>query len=430
VQSVWTSSVGKGLALAGACAIALVAQIAAANAVVLGLACGFEGRDHELCKQAADLWARRTGNTVLTYPVPDDMTERLDLFTAVLAADAPKFDVINVQVTWAGALADELLSLDSYLPYAAYGQSETMIRQLTVDGALKGLPFYQEMGGLYYRSDLLEKYGIEVPETWAALEDAARTIQDGERAEGNQRFWGYLFQGENGEELGANATEWMVSHRGKPIVGEDGVVLNHPRYVEALEMAAGWVGMISPPEVLSFDEEDARGVFQQGNAAFMRNLPYVYPLLESPISAVSGKVGATFMPGAYGNPPVSLLDGWALAVADRSQHPVEASFLADLLTSVAQQRSRALEADFFPSQVVLFSDTEVSERFPMVDTYELIEANIRMRPSRLVGRGYAESADLFREAVHSVLSGDQDAASAMAEAEMRIKQILSNASQP
>jgi len=162
----------------------------------------------------------------------------------------------------------------------------------------------------------------------------------------------------------------------------------------------------------------------------MRNLPYVYPLLESPISAVSGKVGATFMPGAYGNPPVSLLDGWALAVADRSQHPVEASFLADFLTSVAQQRSRALEADFFPSQVVLFSDTEVSERFPMVDTYELIEANIRMRPSRLVGRGYAESADLFREAVHSVLSGDQDAASAMAEAEMRIKQILSNASQP
>lgn len=421
---------GRKLLLIGACATLWAAQTVAAQAVVLGLACGFEGRDYELCKEAADTWATRTGNTVLTYPVPDEMTDRLALFSAVLAEDAPKFDVINVQVTWAAALADELLSLDTYLPYAAYGQSEAMIRQLTVDGELKGLPFYQEMGGLYYRADLLDKYGIEVPETWAELEAAARTIQDGERAEGNGRFWGYLFQGAIGEELGANATEWMVSHRGKPIVGADGVVLDDPRYLEALEMAAGWIGTISPREVLSFDEEDARGVFQQGNAAFMRNMPYVYPLLESPISAVSGKVGATFMPGAHGNPPVSLLDGWALAVAAGSQYPVEASFLADHLTSVAQQRSRALQADFFPSQVVLFSDNEVSDHFPMVDTYELIEANIRMRPSRLVGRGYAESADVFREAIHAVLSGDRDAASAMKDAQAQIMQILSNSPQP
>ena len=425
-----TFGIGRSLLLAGAVAAAWAVQGVPANAVVLGLACGFEGRDYELCKDAAEIWAARTGNTVLTYPIPDDLAERLALFSAVLSEDVPKFDVISAEVTSAAALADDLLSLGDYLPYAAYGQSETMIRQLTIGGELKGLPFYQEMGGLYYRTDLLEKYGVEVPESWGELEAAARLIQDGERAEGNDAFWGYLFQGGLGEALAANATEWMVSHSGEPIVGSRGVDLTDPRYIEGLQMAAGWVGTISPPEVLSFDEEAARALFQRGNAAFMRNLPYAFPLLESPISAVSGKVGAAFMPSAHDNPPVSLLEGWSMVVARGSPHPAEAAFLADFLTSVAQQRMRALEADFFPSQVVLFSDTEVSTHFPLVDTYELIEANIRMRPAHLIGKGYAEGSKVFQEAVHAVLRGDGDAATVMAEAQTQIREILVKARQP
>lgn len=414
-----------------ATAVSLAVPLTYSQAAVLGLACGFEGKDHDLCKDAAEQWAARTGHTVLTYPVPDDPAERLALFGTVLSQDGPKFDVIEMDVTWAAALATDLLSLESHLSDAFAGQSELMVHQLTIDGHLKGMPFHGQLAGLYYRDDLLKKYDLDVPETWEELRAAARTIQDGERAAGNADFWGYIFQGGMGESLTANAVEWLVSHRGAAMLNADGsVTFDNPDYVEALENAAGWIGTISPPDVLSFDEEDTRAMFQIGNAAFMRNLPYVYTLLNSPISPVVGNVGAAFMPAAHGNPPAAMLDGWALVIAERTSDPVAAASLVRHLTSTAEQRRRALEANFYPSRVLLFSDREVRSNFPIVEDFEAVEGNIRMRPPSLIGKGYAEGSVAFQRAVQTVLRGERDAAGALRDAQVEITEILTNARNP
>lgn len=409
-----------------AIAAVLAFQTISSQAGVLGLACGLPGKDHEVCRDAAERWAAETGNVVLTYPIPEDMSERLELYSAVLSEDGPKFDVIEMDVTWAPALADELLALDDYLSDAAFGQAQLMLDQLVIGDELKGIPFHGQLAALYYRSDLIEKYGIPVPETWDELEAAARAIQEGERAEGNGEFWGYVFQGAPGESLTANATEWFVSHSGRPMVDEDGnVSLDEPDHVEALEAAADWIGTIAPPDVLTFDEEGARAMFQIGNAAFMRNLSYAYPLLNSPISRVSGKVGVAFMPSANGNPPAALLDGWALAVAKRSTDPESATSLVRHLTSVAAQRRRALEAGFPPAYILLYSDAEVRDQFPIAEDFEAIAGNIRMRPSTLIGKGYAEGSRALQLAVQAVLRGERDAATALRDVEAEISAILS-----
>ncbi len=91
------------------------------------------------------------------------------------------------------------------------------------------MPWYTDAGLLYYRSDLLEKYGFEnPPETWAELEEQAQAIQDGESAD-NPSFRGFVWQGNAYEGLTCDALEWQYSNGGGRIIEPDGTVtVNNP----------------------------------------------------------------------------------------------------------------------------------------------------------------------------------------------------------
>ncbi|MEZ4729369.1 MAG: extracellular solute-binding protein [Caldilineaceae bacterium] len=183
-----------------------------------------------------------------------------------------------IDVIWPGILAEHLIDLAPYVENPdAYFQR--IMQNNTVDGALVGIPWFTDAGLLYYRTDLLEKYGYSAPPaTWAELEEMATTIQEGERAS-NPDFWGFVWQGNAYEGLTCDALEWQVSNGGGEIVEADGTIsINNEYAAAAFDRAAGWVNTISPPGVVGYQEEDARGVWQAGNAAFMRNWPYAYSL--------------------------------------------------------------------------------------------------------------------------------------------------------
>ena len=48
-----------------------------------------------------------------------------------------------------------------------------------MDGKLVAMPFFTDAPALYYRKDLLEKYGAEVPKTWDELTATAQKVMDG-----------------------------------------------------------------------------------------------------------------------------------------------------------------------------------------------------------------------------------------------------------
>lgn len=195
--------------------------------------------------------------TVDRVPGDANVQNLLAVYLTAFEQQSSDFDVIRVDVIWPGLLAEHLLDMneyvsqeqvDSYLP--------ALIQNDTVDGRLVALPLRIGFGMLYYRTDLLEKYGFDAPPaTWEELESMAQTIQDGERADGNDEFWGFVFQGNSYEGLTTNALEWQVSNGGGSIVSPEGEVeVFNDATIAAFERAASWVGTISPPGVTGYQE--------------------------------------------------------------------------------------------------------------------------------------------------------------------------------
>ena len=53
---------------------------------------------------------------------------------------------------------------------------------MTVDGATYGIPYYSHAQVMWYRTDLLEQAGLEVPTTWDELYDAAVALTNPDEA--------------------------------------------------------------------------------------------------------------------------------------------------------------------------------------------------------------------------------------------------------
>jgi trehalose/maltose transport system substrate-binding protein len=257
------------------------------------------GENGRWTRAVAEEWAEKTNNTVEYISRPADATATLQLYLQYWGSKSSDVDVYMVDVIWQGIAAPHAVDLKKFVKAdeikAFFPRS---VENNTVNGRLVSIPWFIDAGLLYYRTDLLEKYGYKAPpQTWEELAEMAKKIQDGERAAGNPDFQGFVFQGKSSESLTCDAVEWIYSFGGGTIINPDKkVTISNPNAIKALETAKSWIGTISPTSVTNYGEEEARYIWQIGNAAFMRNWPYAYPLGADPKSPISGKFDVTVLP--------------------------------------------------------------------------------------------------------------------------------------
>ncbi|NRG16607.1 ABC transporter substrate-binding protein [Rhizobiales bacterium] len=417
----------KFQALFGASALALAAVLTASpvTAASVSISCGAVGQELELCREAADAWANKTGNEVVVVSTPNSTTERLALYQQLLAAGADDIDVFQIDVIWPGILGSHFIDLAPYSVGAEKEHFSSIIENNTVEGKLVAMPWFTDAGVLYYRSDLLEKHGEDVPQTWEEMTATAKKIQDAERAEGNDGMWGFVFQGKAYEGLTCDALEWIDAYGGGTIVNAEGdVTVNNESALAALKVAGSWVGNIAPEGVLNYAEEEARGVFQSGNAVFMRNWPYAWALGNSVDSPVKGKIGVTALPkGGSDGKHTGTLGGWQLAVSKYSKNPEVAADLVMYLTSYDEQKRRAVKGAYNPTIAALYEDQEVLEANPFFGELYDTFVNAVARPSRVTGTTYNQVSNEFWNETHAVLSGTKSPEDALSDLERSLKRM-------
>jgi trehalose/maltose transport system substrate-binding protein len=409
-----------------AVAATIVGGALGAQAATISISCGAVGLELQLCQEGAQAWAEQTGNQVKVISTPNSATERLALYQQILAANSADIDVFQIDVIWPGILASHFIDLSEHIPEDQVSQHfPAIVENNTVDGALVAMPWFTDAGILYYRQDLLEKYGKQPPTTWQELTETAKEIQDGERAEGNDKMLGFVFQARAYEGLTCDALEWIASYGGGTIVAEDGsITVNNEQAAQALDLAATWIGTIAPEGVLNYTEEEARGVFQSGNAVFMRNWPYAWALGNADDSAVKGKIAVATLPkGGADGKHTAALGGWQLAVSKYSENAEVAADLVAYLTSADEQKRRAIEGSYNPTIAALYEDQEVLEAVPFFGELYDTFVNAVARPSKVTGIKYNQVSSEFFNAAHDVLSGKASGADRLAELESSLDHL-------
>jgi trehalose/maltose transport system substrate-binding protein len=386
---------------------------------------GEEGRYN---RALAEEWAQKTGNKVEYFFRTSDGSAALQVYQQYWAAKSSDVDVYLVDVIWQGVAAPHALDLKKY-----YKEDEIkayfprIIENNTVGGKLVSIPLYTDAGILYYRTDLLEKYGYkEPPKSWEQLAAMAKKIQDGERAAGNPDFQGFVFEGKASESVTCNALEWIYSYGGGSVIEPDKkVTINNANAIKALDTAHSWIGTISPVGVTTYGEEEARNIWQAGNAAFMRNWPYAYALGNDPRSPIAGKFNVTVLPrGGDNGKNAACLGGWQLMVSAHSKVPDAAADLVRYLSSAEIQKKIAIQFSVLPTRTALYSDQDVLAKNPFFRTMLDVLNNAVARPSTLTGADYNQLSTAFFQNANNVLTGAESGNVAVVKVEEVAKRIM------
>jgi trehalose/maltose transport system substrate-binding protein len=310
-----------------------------------------------------------------------------------------------VDIAWLVWATDLLVDLTDNFTEQAGLWLPQVTEACRVCGRLYAAPKDFDMGLLYYRTDLLAKYGFAAPPaTWDELEQMAAAIQAGERAEGHHECWGFIWAGHKPESLTCTALAWQHAEGGGLIVEHDGrISVANERAAAALARAARWVGTISPPNFDNFAEGETARAWERGEAAFMCLWGAYSPLLLH--SEMKSCTQIALLPrGSVRR--ASTLGGWPLAVHASLRQRQEAVALAKEMSSPEAQRLRAVRTDFcLPAVSALYHDPDVLAANPLLaDVARLIEeGGLAIRPTDVLGLHYAEVSTLYAETVAAIL---------------------------
>jgi trehalose/maltose transport system substrate-binding protein len=363
-----------------------------------------------LLKEAIDEWIKETGNEhkVEVVTLPHASNECFALYQQWFSAKSFDVDALQMDVAWIGGFSEHLTDLSEYYEPNKIDEEDffdAIKNVIYVEKKMVAFPLYADCGIIYYRTDLLSKYGKPVPATWQELYATAEYIQNEERKnpEKKNRFYGFVFQAKAFEVLTCNFIEAIDSFGGA-IVTNGIATISSKEGIDATLFLIDCLRNISPRSVLNYSEEDARGVFQSGNAVFMRNWPYAWSLLNDPSTAVAGKVGVIpIPPSENGGKASGVLGGWYMTVSKYSRHKKYAVDLIKYLTSKAQQRRRS-QHSYLPTFKSLYKDAEVVKRSPFFAyLYDSLQKAV-VRPSTDFRKNYTRASSEIFNTINDVLT--------------------------
>lgn len=307
-----------------------------------------------------------TGIDVIIDYVPfPNMKEAL---TTELISGGADYDIVSIMDQWVGSLENLVQPIDEEIAAQGTDLSDfpaAHIRHGMVDGKLVGLPVRGHVQLLFYRKDLLETAGVEVPETWADVITASKAIQESTDASGialpfgklngqNLMVWINLLWGNGGD---------VFDEQGQPVFNSEAGVTATQQYIDLLLKEK-----VAPAGSAVFVEQDAVNSFKQGNSAMLPLWWWVRSQLTDPEQSkvTDEQLGFVALPSVEGADRTTFTNTWIFSVTEGTSNKAAAAEYLGWLTDPALEREVLLDESINEVVSVHFSnlrDPDVNARW-------------------------------------------------------------------
>jgi len=380
------------------------------------------GNGHVRDTALATEFTKDTGIKVTVVPHPSASDQSYAQLARAFSAKSSSIDVAMIDVVWPGAFAPYLVNLKPKLGTQSKLHLASIVANDTIKGKLVAMPWFGDYGILYYRTDLLRKYGYKAPpKTWGALFAMAKKIQNGERGS-NPNFAGFVFQGNAYEGLTCDALEWIASAGGGHIIDNGKVTINNAKARTILDAIRAQIGKITPQGVTTYQEDQTEHAFDNGDAAFARNWPYQYGIGAGADSKVKGKFSVTVLPHGASGRSVGTVGGWQLAVSKFSKHQGASIELVRYMTSPAVEKFDAITNSNVPTIVSVAKNKAVVKANPYLKPAIASVPRVT-RPAKFLGSRYNEASKVVYQGINQILTGSP-ASKVLPQIKAKLQQIM------
>jgi multiple sugar transport system substrate-binding protein len=344
--------------------------------------------------------------------------------STVLNAKDPAIDIYLIDIVnpaqyfsagWLEPLDAYVGGVNAMKPYLpVYTQANI------VNGKVAAMPAFADAMFMYYRKDLLDKYGIKEPKTWDELAVAAKKIQDGEK---NPNLQGLSIQGAPIE--GAVCTfllpYWSQGKAFNDAAGK--MTLDKDAAVKGMDM---WLKLVDQgvmkKNIAEVTTPATVNEFKAGQVAFAINWGFAWDRFKDDTdSQVKGKVGVMPLPSMAGGKSATCVGGWQWAVSAFSKSKAESARLVQYLASASSSKFLASEGSLLPTIQSVYTDADVVRQVPWFKDAANVVIAGQARP---ISAQYGQVSDAIRTTTSAILARTKTSADGVAEIDSRLTRVM------
>jgi multiple sugar transport system substrate-binding protein len=287
----------------------------------------------------------------------NDADQQRQTLVRLLAAKSSTIDIAGMDVVWTAEFASAGWIRPWPERFAAPVRRGTLAGPLetaTYDGRLWAAPANTNTQLLWYRKDLVR----DPARTWDGLIAQASKLPHAGRIE----IQGAQYEG---------VVVWfnsLVQSAGGTIVDGDSVTLDAAGLKAAEIMKRLATSPAGDPSLSAQMEDQNRLAFEQGEAAFEVNYPYVYPSAKTDVPAIFKQMAWRPYPRVEaGRPAKAPVGGINWGVGAYTEHPAEAFEAASCLRNAQNQREAAIKGGLPPTLSRLYDEPGLRKSYPFAD---------------------------------------------------------------